>query len=243
MKTLTLWTFILILFTSCSTESETDDLSENQVNLANGALQRSTGLYPENSNNAYDSAGQLYYDISDSYYIQGKTSATTAGTIEQVEAIANLNEEFQTLRPSTYVSPTVARIDYILSNQQATALGIISNSSLSTKAKLSLTEFITNLMVYRNQQADYEVIYPFIIAYETATIADNGYTANDKKIILTTSSIARYEFYFAKKHRRKPRDRDWEISWGHIIAGTDGSEHSTANAIVMASVCNLIDNK
>ncbi len=33
MKTLTLWTFILILFTSCSTESETDDLSENQVNL------------------------------------------------------------------------------------------------------------------------------------------------------------------------------------------------------------------
>jgi len=243
MKTLTLWTFILILFTSCSTESETADTSENQSNLEDEVALYRADINPANSSNTYDAAGQLYYDISDSYHAQGKTSVTTSGTIEQVETIANLNEEFQTLRPATYLSPTVARIDYILSNQQATALGIISNSSLSTKAKLSLTEFITNLMVYRNQQADYEVIYPFIIAYETATIADNGYTANDKKIILTTSSIARYEFYFAKKHRRKPRDRDWEISWGHIIAGTDGSEHSTANAIVMASVCNLIDNK
>ena len=93
--------FILILFTSCSTESETADTSENQSNLEDEVALYRADINPANSSNTYDAAGQLYYDISDSYHAQGKTSLTTSGTIEQVETIANLNEEFQTLRPAT----------------------------------------------------------------------------------------------------------------------------------------------
>lgn len=243
MKTLTLWTIILTLFLSCSTENETSISDDTQTDITTGAVLRKAGLYPENSSNIYDAAGQLYYDISDAYLLQGNVSATTAGTISQVESIANLNEEYLTLRPATYVSPTAARIDYILSNQQVTALNIIANSSMTSNAKLSLTSFLTTLMLYRDLQKEYDSIYRLIVDYETVIIADTTFTANDKKIILTTTSISRYGFYFASKHRRKPRDRDWEISWGHIIASTDGSEDNTASAIVKSAVCGIIINK
>lgn len=243
MKTLTLWTIILTLFASCSTENETSISDDSQTNITSNAALRKTGLYPENSNNIYDTAGQLYYAISDTYLLQGNVSVTTAGTISQVESIANLNEEYLTLRPATYLSPTAARIDYILSNQQVTALNIISNSSMTANAKLSLSSFLTTLMVYRDLQKEYDDIYRLIIDYETTIIANGTLSTNDKKIILTTTSVSRYGFYFASKHRRKPRDRDWEISWGHIIAPTDGSEDSTASAIVKSAVCGIIINK
>jgi hypothetical protein len=242
MKTLTLWTIILILFSSCSTNEQTSNL-HNQSNLTVASLHRKTGLYPENSNNPYDAAGQLYYDFSEIYLMQGKFSTTTAGTISQIEEIASLNEEFLTLRPATYLSPTPARIDYILNNQEITAMSIIANSSMTASGKSSLTGFLISLMGYRDMQKEYDFIYSFVLEYETAVIADNSLTVNDKKIILTTTSISRYGFYFASRHRRKPRDRDWEISWGHIIAGTDGSEANTAEAIIKSAVCGIITNK
>lgn len=243
MKTLTLWTIILTLFASCSTENETLFADGIQTNITNNEVLRKTGLDPENSANIYDAAGQLYYDISDTYLLQGNTSVTTSGTISQIESIANLNEEYLTLRPATYLSPTAARIDYILSNQQTTALGIIASSSMTSNAKLSLSNFLTTLMIYRDLQKEYDLIYRLIVDYETAIIESNTLTANDKKIILTTTSVSRYGFYFASKHRRKPRDRDWDISWGHIIASTDGSEENTASAIVKSAVCGIIINK
>lgn len=243
MKTLTLWTIILTLFVSCSTENETLVADGIQTNITNNEVLRETGVHPENGANIYDAAGQLYYDISDAYLLQGNTSVTTSGTISQIESIANLNEEYLTLRPASYLSPTAARIDYILSNQQVTALNIISNSSMTANAKLSLSGFLTELMNYSDLQKDYDSIYKLIVDYETAIIESNTLTANDKKIILTTTSVSRYGFYFASKHRRKPRDRDWDISWGHIIASTDGSEENTASAIVKSAVCGIIINK
>lgn len=243
MKTLTLWTIILTLFASCSTENETSISDDGQTNITSNTVLRKSGLYPENSNNLYDAAGQLYYAISDTYLLQENVSVTTTGTISQIESIANLNEEYVTLRPATYLSPTAARIDYILSNQQTTALNIIASSSMTANAKLSLSNFLTTLMIYRDLQKEYDLIYRLIVDYETAIIESNTLTANDKKIILTTTSVSRYGFYFASKHRRKPRDRDWDISWGHIIASTDGSEENTASAIVKSAVCGIITNK
>lgn len=242
MKTLTLWTIILILFSSCS-DDETVASEQNANGSSTSAINRKTGLTAQNIANAYDYAGQLYYDISDSYLAEGNTTGTTAETITKIEIIANKYVEFQTQRPATYTSPTASRIDNILSNQQLTATNIISNSSLSAKAKISLTGFLTSLMTYHNLKADYEIVHQFIVGYEAIIINDMLINSNDKRLILTTASISRYVFYFAKKHKRKPKDRDWEISWGHIVAGFEGSEDNTAKGIIMSSVCSIVDNE
>ena len=242
MKTFTLWANILILFTACSGDNETSILNCSKDKAASNLMLRKTGLYPENAENTFDAAGQLQNDIIEIYLAQGNPPGTTATAISNVESIANANAEFQALRPDNYTSPLASRIDYIM-NKQAEGLSIIDNSSMSLNAKLSLTGFISTVMSYRDLQKEYDFIYKFIIDYETGIVADNALTSNDKKIILTTTSITRYGFYFASKHRRKPRDRDWDISWGHIIAATDGSEESTASAIVKSTVCGIITNE
>lgn len=114
MKTLTLWTIILVLFTSCSSDSESNIKETNQNDLNNIQAYRKTSRYPDNSANVYDSAGQLYYDICESYLNQETVSSTTAGTITQIETIAEAYPEFQNLRPATYVSPTAFATRFIL---------------------------------------------------------------------------------------------------------------------------------
>ena len=243
MKNLTLWTIILILFTSCSIDNDSAELNENQSIPTASNETSKTGMYPENSANAYDIAGQLYYDISESFLALGVGSGTTATTISHVESVANANDDFLTILPTTYVSPTSTRIDYILNNQQVTALDIILNSNLTTEGKASMTGFMNSLMVFKDQAVEYDDVYKYIIIYETAVIVDKNLTANDKKILLTTSSISRYGFFFAKKRKKKkPRDRDWDISWGHIVSAMDGSEANIAKAIVMSVAVGVITN-
>jgi len=251
MKSLNLWTTILTLsifsvttltVVSCTSDESNNLIAQQAVRGGDGITNRITGLYPENSKNIYDAAGQLHNDILEAYLSQQKVSTTTAGTISQVEDIANVNAEFLLLKPSTYASPSVLRIDNILNNV-VTPADVIANSSMSMGAKTSLTTFLNSLMAYRDQQKDYDFIYQFIIDYEMAIIDNASLSSNDKRVILITTSISRYGFDFAKRHRRKPRDRDWEISWGNIVAGTDGAGTSDAKAIVMSAVCGIISNK
>jgi hypothetical protein len=251
MKSLNLWTAILTLsifsvttltIFSCTSDDRNDPIAQQAIHGGNGSMNRITGLYPENSKNIYDAAGQLHNDISEAYLSQQKISTTTAGTITQVEDIANVNAEFLLLKPSTYISPSTLRIDNIINNV-VTPSQIIANSSMTAGAKASLTLFLNTLMEYRDQQKDYDFIYQFIIDYEMGIIDNATLSSNDKRVILITTSISRYGFDFARRHRRKPRDRDWEISWGNIVAGTDGADTSDAKAIVMSAVCGIISNK
>jgi hypothetical protein len=254
MKTLKLWTFILTLFicgsslslVSCSIENEPvapNASMNNQSEFTNQIVQRKTGLYPENAANDYDAVGQLYDAISEQYLVSGLISTSTAGTIQQVEGIANLSSEYQSIVPGTYTSPSATRIDYIVSNQQLSTADIIANSGMSAKAKSSLTAFLNTLMDYKSQGKGITEMYPFIVNYESNVIADSVLTATDRKVILSTTSISRYAFSFAGKHRRKPRDRDWDISWGNIVAGTEGSVDNSAKAIIMTAVAGIIANK
>jgi len=246
MKTITLWTLILFLFTACSIDSEKEtskSIYTQDEPVYKTESNGKTDANPANISNSYDYAGKIHNDISESYLSAENSTTSTAATIAKVEELANANLDYVQILPSTYVSPTVLTVDSILTNFQGNALTVISNSALSLSAKLSLNAFLNSLMSLRDQQKGYEEIYSFIVNYETTVNADNWFTTADKKIILTTASISRYAFYFATKHRRKPRDRDWEISWGNIVAGIKGAEESIAKAIVMAAVCGIESNE
>lgn len=247
MKILTQWkiNFILLFslicltaLVSCSTENDNVN-SLQSVGDSNLNIQNKKGLYPENISNIYDLAGQLHNEISENYLASGLVSTTTEETILHVEALANVNAEFQSLTPTGYTSPTSLHVDSILYNTH----DVIPNSIMSPDSRLSLTTFLNTLMLYKEQQIEYDTIYKFIIDYETSIISDDSLSVIDQRIILSTTSISRYGFYFAKKHRRKPRDRDWEIMWANVLAGTDGSEESMAKAIIMSATCGIISNK
>lgn len=241
MKNLYLWIAIITILSSCSPDDKAEQVQKNLSVQSNLAM-RKTGLYPENMANEFDSSGQLHNEISEAYLAGNTSETTTAAILGRIETIANANSDFNALKTG-YYSPSTSRLDYIFSNQYSCYLDIISNSSMSLKGKLSLSEFLASVMLQRDQGQPYEMIYEFIISYESSILADPLLTGSDRRIILTTASITRYSFYFAQKHKKKPRDRDWDISWGNIVAGTEGDESSMAKAIIMSATLGIMSNK
>jgi hypothetical protein len=235
MKNSYLLAFIFPFFVSCSPDGD------NIPDTTKGMTDRITGLYPENSANAFDGAGQLHNDISEAFLAGGYSTASIQGTITTCESLASSNVDYMALK-EPYTSPDPLRLDYIINNEASSMADIIANSPMTSTAKTSLTTFINTVMSYQAQQKEYDLLYQYIITYETAILADSSLTATDRKIILTTSSISRYAFYFASKHKQKPRDRDWDISIGNIVAGTEGAHEGMSKAIIMSAAVGLTHN-
>jgi hypothetical protein len=221
-----------LALTSCEAEDSIDPTPDS-------FLQREAA-YPDNPANPYDAAGQLYNAITESYIYSGTSVTTAADAINITEVIANNNTEYLALKPGNYVSPTASRIEYIASHGETAAFEVLSSVGLTIKAQLSLSTFIDTLMDY-DATTDYSVIYDYIIKYETGVLTDPMLTSYDQRVMLTTSSVARHGFYLKKKKR--PRDRDWDISWGNITGGMEGSGEDTAKAVVMAVSSGMLINR
>lgn len=245
MKSFYLCLFILTFLISCDNNEQGFIVRENDYGLRatpNDITGRGT-VYPANDSNVYDIAGQLHFDISESYAAAGYVlQLSDQQCITTVESIANNNTEFMLIQDAGYTTVEASRINLLLNGAPETMDIVLSASVMTVPAQQSIKTFINTLMLYQSQEKDYEEFYHYIISYETAILADESLDQTDKRYILTCSSIARYGFYFARKQKQKPRDRDWDISIGCLIAGVDGAAQSTSKAVTMSVVAGIISN-
>jgi hypothetical protein len=107
---------------------------------------------------------------------------------------------------------------------------------------LSLTAFITSFELCFHAGYESDDLYEKVIDYETTVLQNSGFTANDKRVILTTTSITRHSSYLARKKPKKNTDPDWTILIGNIVAAVDGAEDGAANAVVAALVAGIAQN-
>ena len=238
MKKLYSCLLILTFFTSCTNDSST--LQEDYTNtVANRAINEEL---PLNSDNPYDIVGQLHDELFETYYASGNLPSDVSGIINRVESIANSNSTFITVKEANYPAVTPSRVQYILDHKNTCVADIISNSSMTAAAKLSLTDFINSLIELFPTELNGDVLSDFVIKYENAVIANPEFTTNDKRIMLITTSIARHSTYMARKKPKKNTDPDWIIFVGNIIAGTEGAEDGSAKAVTMALVTGIAEN-
>lgn len=237
MKLFIFLSAVFCTITSCSHE----ELLEEEIPITS-VSSREIQL-PYNSANAYDSIGQLHNELSEAFIEAGDTASSTFNIIATAEAIGTQNARFNRIKPLDYTTPQVEEIEKLLSHN-TTFLSVVDSTSLSYDAKISLSGFVDQLMLYNVANADYEtVIFPYIIGYESDIISSLSHTPTDMKIILTTTSIARHALYLRKKIKKKRIDRDWYISIGNIAAGTQGSIESGAKAAMMATVAGISFNQ
>jgi len=189
-------------------------------------------LLPQNSENPYDIAGSLYLDIF-TLYPDADSNASIEEIVETVESISLGNSDFVALQGTAINSVDTVMVNNIISNPKGSLNQIIGSSSLTSGAKSSLTGFIDEIEAIESE--DYQEVYSYIQSYEALVLVNNSFTANDKRVLLSTSSIARYSLY----DKKRPRDRDWETSVGNIIAATGGAINTTALAIKTAVVTDI----
>ena len=203
---------------------------------------RTANVLPGNSNNPYDEAGWLHNELFESYYASGDLATSVSGIANRIEAIADANTGFKAIKTSTYHTVSVERVQYLLDHKNTCAADIISASSLTAKARLSLATFINSFVVVFDTETNCDVLYRFVVDYEKEVLNDSLLTAKDKQIILTTTSIARHSGYLAKKKPKKNTDPDWTILIVNIIGATDGAEYGSAESLVEGLVGGIAQN-
>lgn len=115
---------------------------------------------------------------------------------------------------------------------------------MSVEGKASIAIFIDSMLLLSKKEDDYASFYAFVCDYENSTTTDSQLTAEDKRIILTTTSIVRHSVHKPKK-KKKPKkntDMDWTIWIANAVGGTHGANTDMFDAILTAATAGIAQN-
>lgn len=238
MKNIYSCLIILTFFASC-----TQDEKDNQEITTAVSNKEGGDILPMYNANPYDNAGRIYDAIFDTYYDGTSRSSNVQSVIADVTSIANANSSFVNVNTFGYQPVTAERVQYLAGRTISDVAGIIGASALTPTAKTSFSNFLLSYVSLYTSETDAVKMYDSIVKYEVTIIGSNLFTENDKRVMLTTTSIVRYTSYRAKKRPKKNTDPDWIISVGHAFGTEEGAEENMAKAIVEGLVTGIVSNK
>ncbi len=221
-----LWLLLLaIASTSCSPEIQETENQQKEKNALNETFFKKAITMPANPDNEYDDAGWMHNQILEAYTYN--TPASLRVRITALESIAQADSTFLSLTPN-YTSVSTAQLNVITDNNLNQ---VLVNSPLSTASQDSLKVLIDTVLDLESKASSYEAIYNLIIAYESGIIENEALPEAQRKIILTTTSIARYAAFYDK---RKGKDKDWRLSRGSLTGALSGSQEVLGKAVIMS---------
>lgn len=242
MKNFLLGLVILnLLMVSCTADPiVTTENIDNTIKVEKSNQQARLVLSPtpENPANIYDFAGKTHNEILEAYLTGNYQHYTIAEISQQIEQIAAQDSTLTSLNLGASQPSNAVLVQEIINNPQTKLDQIIANSAMTFAAKNSLFSFMNDMLLWENHS--YQEIYESIIAYESTVIANPEFTSEDKRIILTTSSIIRYSTYYDLERK----DKDWDNSTGHRVGAICGAlDNSTAaifrSLVTGIMICNL----
>lgn len=231
MKNLKVWLLILPLFTMACSDEYADETTETAYKSKS---MKKSGIAPGNAANPYDSAGIIHNEILE---ILEDTDFNLMSIEDITILIDSVSAEHPALIPlaaDTDLSSRVMQITAILNHSNPLS-GVLAESNLGVSVKVSFSTFLNSLLLVAD--SPYEDIHPIIVSYEAAVLNSTVFSADDKRIILTASSIARYSV--AEKKRK---DKDWETSVTNIVAAVSGAESNTTLGLKMAATVGICEN-
>jgi hypothetical protein len=186
--------------------------------------QKSALTPPANPANPYDAAGALRNRILSKAFTDFPQGAGTTELLESMRLTADSDSDFETLKTASYKALSNDTLGRYLGSppQVAQAVALLP---MSQKGKADFTSFLNGLLALQAQ--DYETLQAYIRNFEDTLLSSGSYSAGEKKLMLTVSSLERYSEYY----RRKPKDKDWDLLLGNLIAGVEGVAYDQATAV------------
>lgn len=213
--------FIVMVFPlltlSCTPEQEPQEFARHNFEVMK------SGSDASNSANPYDDIGSLRNTLLDSVLTTYPSSASLEELVSRVNGLANGFPEFNALKSSAYQELTVSGLSYYL-QYSGNVQGLAQQLPL-TGAKDGFVLFSQGLL--SRSDDSFEENFSWITAYEAAVISSD-YTEAEKNTLLITTAIERYAAYA----RKKPKDKDWDLLIGNIVATSQGSGLDPATAVL-----------
>jgi len=224
---------LAVMALSCTNDYAREDSISN-FKKEDAHTKKNAGLNPENTANAYDIAGKIHNDLLDAY-LSGNFSDNTINAVSsKIDSISFLNSDLQNL-PSHYPA-NLQEIQGIVDSPEVQLEQIIANSPMSTASKNCLSELMSSAALWQN--IDYEAVHPSIISFEEAVANNTQFTAEEKRIILTSSAITRYSLYYASERK----DKDWETSVGNRVGAVQGALSNSATAVTRSLLAGILSS-
>jgi len=231
---------ILPFFISCSDSTHLSRSKSSASDSESIYFARGTDtVLPLNKNNPYDAAGQLQNELLEVYFAGDTLSSSVTNIAIKVDSLAKLNKNFVALG-SNYKFKSFDRVNYIISHADSCSASIIVNSLDSFSAKKSLLDFTDSLLSLCEHEDDYAYIYDFIVDYEASVLKNDLFSERDKRVVLTTTSIARHSVYLRKKKPKKSKDFEWGDLVTNIAAASDGATVSMQESVMRALIVGIV---
>lgn len=213
--------FALLWLFSCSTDTENG--AETTPYAASDPALAKPMRAVGNTAKPYDVAGITYAAIQDNLIDH-------PGALSQADVLNSClaNIAFQEMQAQEYVPVPENVLEGVFNGAEADFSQFVSGTDLSGEAKSQLLLLADSLLSLKLKDADYDAVSHFIADFESS-IGASPVPEDDKAVLLVTASILKHGYYNESKRRR--RDRDWELSIGHIAATAFGAGLSNANAI------------
>jgi len=229
----------LVIFTSLLISCTDENIENTEIPESNIFKEKSinagkmiTVLNPENTGNPYDIAGKIHNDILDAYLTGNHNCTTIAQVSQKVDSISAMNNDLLNLETSSPIP--YGDIQEIIDNPQTALEQAISSSPMTSTAKNCLSGFMASMLVW--QANEYSAIHQSIISFEASVISNSQFSNEEKRIILTTSSITRYALYYTKERK----DKDWETSVGNRAGAVQGAVANSCSAIKKSTVAGIM---
>jgi hypothetical protein len=230
---------LLVILTSLSVSCTSENMDITEIPSSNLTKEKSKktakllqNLTPENPANAYDIAGKIHNDILDVYLSGNYTCNTIAQISQKIDSISALNNDLLNMGAS--LPCNFQEIQETVDNPQIKLQQAIANSSMTNAAKDCLAGFMDSILLWETNE--YAVIHQSIISFEASVISSTEFSNEEKRIILTTSSIARYSSYYATERK----DKDWETSVGNRTGAVQGALANSSSAVNKSLVTGLL---
>ncbi|MDA6069534.1 hypothetical protein NJT12_07880 [Flavobacterium sp. AC] len=224
---------LAVLALSCTNDYARED-SESNFKKKDANSKKNAGLNPENTANAYDIAGKIHNDLLDAYLSGNFSDQTISAISSKIDSISLLNSDLQNL-PS-YYPINFQEIQGIVDSPEMQLEQIIANSWMSTGSKNCLSEFMSLAALWQN--SGYDAAYQSIISFEAAVANNQQFSAEEKRIILTSSAITRYSLYYASERK----DKDWETSVGNRVGAVQGALSNSATAVTRSLLAGILSS-
>lgn len=238
----------LILFTffgaslfglaSCDSDATAAQAEENAIFSS-----KVSNPLPGNNNNPYDEAGWLHTELFEAYYETGDSGGTVSEVVTAVEKLANSSNSFNAVKNPDYNPVSAIEVQHLLDHPTTCVADAIVTSSMTVPAQLSLQNFVNSYLLLSTHEDNADVLYEYVIEYESIVLKALLLTETDKRILLTATSIVRHSTYKARKKPKKNTDPDWTIFVGNITAAIEGAEDGSAEAVMKAIVTGIVQNR
>jgi len=223
MKNLKVLLAILPLFTIACSDDYTAEITETAHRTESA---KKSGIGPGNPANPFDIAGSIHNQILGIINETDFNSQSIEEIAILIDSVSSAHPELMPLSNGNNLSGRLSEINWIVNNENAIT-DVLTEGTMGESAKANFITFVNNLSLVAADP--YEDIHSVIVSYEASTLANTGFSAEDKRIILTATSVTRYAAYDKKR-----KDKDWENNVTSIAATVSGAEQNLVLGVKMA---------